>query len=50
MKINMKKLYNQSIKEADPEVYKTLEKELTRQQNQIEFDIFMKNQWPNKYG
>ncbi len=32
----MKKLYNQSIKEADPEVYKTLEKELTRQQNQIE--------------
>ena len=32
----MKKLYNQSIKEADPEVYETLEKELTRQQNQIE--------------
>ena len=25
----MKKLYNQSIKEADPEVYETLEKELT---------------------
>ena len=32
----MKKLYNQSIKDADPEVYETLEKELTRQQNQIE--------------
>ena len=32
----MKKLYNQSIKEADPEVYATLEKELIRQQNQIE--------------
>ena len=32
----MKKLYNQSIKEADPEIYETLEKELTRQQNQIE--------------
>ena len=32
----MKKLYNQSIKEADPEVYETLEKELRRQQNQIE--------------
>ena len=32
----MKKLYNQSIKEADPEVYETLEKELTRHQNQIE--------------
>ena len=34
--MNMKKLYNQSIKEADPEVYATLEKELIRQQNQIE--------------
>ncbi len=32
----MKKLYNQSIREADPEVYATLEKELIRQQNQIE--------------
>ena len=32
----MKKLYNQSIKEADPEVYETLEKELTRPQNQID--------------
>ena len=32
----MKKLYNQSIKEADPEIYETLEKELSRQQNQIE--------------
>ena len=34
--MNMKKLYKQSIKEADPEVYATLEKELIRQQNQIE--------------
>ena len=34
--MNMKKLYNQSIKKADPEVYATLEKELIRQQNQIE--------------
>ena len=34
--MNIKKLYNQSIKEADPEVYVTLEKELIRQQNQIE--------------
>ena len=32
----MKKLYNETIKEADPEVYETLEKELIRQQNQIE--------------
>ena len=32
----MNKLYTQNIKEADPEVYATLEKELKRQQNQIE--------------
>ena len=32
----MNKLFTQNIKEADPEVYLTLEKELKRQQNQIE--------------
>ena len=32
----MNKLYTQNIKETDPEVYATLEKELKRQQNQIE--------------
>lgn len=32
----MNKLYTQNIKIADPEVYETLEKELIRQQNQIE--------------
>ena len=32
----MNKLYKQSIKETDPEVYATLENELKRQQNQIE--------------
>ena len=32
----MNKLYTQNIKEADPEIYATLEKELKRQQNQIE--------------
>ena len=32
----MNKLYTQSIKETDPEVYATLENELKRQQNQIE--------------
>ena len=32
----MKKIYTQNIREADPEVYATLEKELNRQQNQIE--------------
>ena len=32
----MNKLYRQNIKETDPEVYATLEKELKRQQNQIE--------------
>jgi len=32
----MNKLYTQNIKESDPEVYATLDKELKRQQNQIE--------------
>ena len=32
----MNKLYTQNIKETDSEVYATLEKELIRQQNQIE--------------
>ena len=32
----MNKLYTQNIKESDPEVYSTLDKELKRQQNQIE--------------
>ena len=32
----MNKLYTQTIKESDPEVFATLEKELMRQQNQIE--------------
>ena len=32
----MKKIYTQNIKEADPEVFATLDKELKRQQNQIE--------------
>ena len=32
----MNKLYNENIKQADPEVYATIEKELKRQQNQIE--------------
>lgn len=32
----MNKLYTQNIKEADPEVFATLDKELKRQQNQIE--------------
>ena len=32
----MNKLYTQNIKETDPEVYATLEKELKRQQSQIE--------------
>ena len=32
----MNKLYTQNIKEADPEVYATLDKELKGQQNQIE--------------
>ena len=30
----MNKLYTQNIKETDPEVYATLEKELKSQQNQ----------------
>ncbi|PPR45880.1 MAG: Serine hydroxymethyltransferase 2 [Alphaproteobacteria bacterium MarineAlpha5_Bin6] len=32
----MSNLYNQKLKESDPEVYQSLEKELIRQQNQIE--------------
>ena len=32
----MNKLYTQNIKESDPEVFATLDKELKRQQNQIE--------------
>ena len=32
----MNKLYTQNIKDADPEVFATLDKELKRQQNQIE--------------
>jgi len=32
----MKNLYTKNIKQADPEVFKTLESELLRQQNQIE--------------
>ena len=32
----MSHLYNQKLKESDPEVYQSLEKELIRQQNQIE--------------
>jgi len=32
----MNKLYTENIKESDPEVYATLDKELKRQQNQIE--------------
>ena len=32
----MNKIYTQNIKETDPEVYATLERELNRQQNQIE--------------
>ena len=32
----MKKLFTQNIKDSDPEVFLTLEKELQRQQNQIE--------------
>ena len=30
------KFFNDNIKDADPEVYETLKKELERQQNQIE--------------
>ena len=32
----MSKIYNQSLKDSDPEVFATLSKELKRQQNQIE--------------
>ena len=32
----MNNLYTKNIKESDPEVFKTLDKELKRQQNQIE--------------
>ena len=30
------KFFNDNIKDADPEVYETLKKELERQQNQID--------------
>ena len=32
----MSEMYNQSLKDSDPEVFATLSKELKRQQNQIE--------------
>ena len=32
----MSEIYNQSLKDSDPEVFATLSKELKRQQNQIE--------------
>ena len=35
----MSKIYNENLKNSDPEVYVTLERELHRQQNQIELII-----------
>ena len=32
----MSEIFNQSLKDSDPEVFATLSKELERQQNQIE--------------